>query len=89
MHPTKQFNHTYGYRAQHFQCPLLFPEKTGKTCDHEQFAKGKGCIKDVNWEKGGLMRVLLDRESDLYKSIYKQRTCCERINSQAKELGIE
>jgi hypothetical protein len=89
MHPTKQFNHTYGYRAQRFQCPLLFPKKTGETCDHEQFVKEKGCVKDVNWEKGGLMRVLLDRESDLYKSIYKQRTCCERINSQAKELGIE
>lgn len=27
MHPTKQFNHTYGYRAQRFQCPLLFPKK--------------------------------------------------------------
>jgi hypothetical protein len=53
MHPTKQFNHTYGYRAQRFQCPLLFPKKTGETCAHEQFAKGKGCVKDVNWEPGG------------------------------------
>ena len=35
------------------------------------------------------MRVLLDRSSPLYKAVYTQRTSCERINSQAKELGIE
>jgi hypothetical protein len=28
MYPTYQFDHTYGYRAQRFRCPLLFPEKT-------------------------------------------------------------
>ena len=39
MHPTLQFNHTYGYRAQRFRCPLLFPEKTGASCAHDQFAK--------------------------------------------------
>ncbi len=47
-----QFEHTYGYRAQRFCCPLLFPEPTGQGCDHEQFAKGTGCVKDVNWERG-------------------------------------
>ena len=89
MHPTRQFNHTYGYRAQRFQCPLLFPERTGETCDHEQFTKGKGCVKDVNWEPGGIQRVTLDRDSPLYKAIYTQRTSCERINSQAQAFGIE
>ncbi len=89
MHPTKQFNHTYGYRAQRFQCPLLFPEKTGETCSHEQFAKGKGCVKDVNWEAGGIQRVTLDRESPLYKAVYRQRTSTERGNSHAKALGLE
>lgn len=89
MYPTIQFHHTYGYRAQRFCCPLLMPSKTGAMCDHEQFAKGKGCVKDVNWEKGGQMRATLDRYGPLYKAIYAQRTCCERINSQAKELGIE
>ncbi len=89
MHPTKQFNHTYGYRAQRFQCPLLFPEATGATCEHEQFVKGKGCVKDVNWERGGIQRVTLDRDGPLYHAVYVQRTSCERINSQAKELGIE
>ncbi len=35
------------------------------------------------------MRVTLDRDSPLYHALYTQRTSCERINSQAKELGIE
>jgi hypothetical protein len=89
MHPTYQFDHTYGYRAQRFRCPLLFPHPTGQLCEHEQFVKGKGCVKDVNWERGGQMRVTLDRGSPLYHAIYTQRTTCERINSQAQALGIE
>ena len=89
MLPTFQFAHPSGYRAQHFCCPLLHPTPTGEACDHAQFVKGKGCVKDLNWEAGGLQRVLLDRTSPLYKAIYTQRTSCERINSQAKELGIE
>ncbi len=89
MHPTYQFQHTNGFRAQRFRCPLLFPTRTGQTCAHAQFAKGKGCVKDPNWEKGGLMRALLDRQSPLYRAIYTQRTACERINSQAQALGIE
>ncbi len=89
MHPTFQFQHTRGYRVQRFRCPLLFPEPTGATCQHAQFVKGKGCVKDPNWEKGGLMRALLDRHSPLYHAVYTQRTACERINSQAQALGIE
>ena len=89
MHPTLQFNHTYGYRAQRFQCPLLFPEQTGATCAHEQFAKGRGCVKDVNWELGGIQRVTLNRDAPLFHVLYNQRTGCERVNARAKELGIE
>ncbi len=74
MYPTYQFAHTNGYRAQRFRFLLLFPQPTGQTCEHTQFAKAKGCIKDPNWEKGGLMRVLLDRESPLYRAVYNQRT---------------
>lgn len=89
MYPTYQFRHTNGFLAQRFRCPLLFPTRTGATCEHEQFTKGKGCVKDPNWEEGGLMRALLDRDGPLYHVIYNQRTACERINSQAQALGIE
>ena len=89
MQATFSFNHTNGYRALRFRCPLLFPQATGETCDHEQFAKGKGCVKDVNWEVGGQMRVTLNRDGPLYHGIYNQRTSAERINSQAQAFGIE
>ena len=89
MQPTYQFDHTRGYRAQRFRCPLLVPEPTGESCQHKQFKKGRGCVKDVNWERGALARVTLDRDGPLYHAIYTQRTSAERINSQAKELGIE
>ncbi len=89
MQATFSFNHTNGYRALRFRCPLLFPQATGACCDHEQFAKGKGCVKDVNWELGGQMRVTLNRDGPLYHGIYNQRTSAERINSQAQALGIE
>jgi len=89
MHPTYQFQHTNGYRAQRFRCPLLFPQRTGQHCPHEQFAKGKGCVKDPNWHAGGRMRVLLDRDGPLYHAIYCQRTSTERINSQSEALGIK
>ena len=78
-----------GNQALHYRCPLLFPEQTGESCDHAQFLKCCGCVKDVNHERGGQMRITLDRTSPLYQAIYRQRTSCERINSQAKELGIE
>ena len=35
------------------------------------------------------MRAELDRQSDAYKALYRQRTAAERINSQATALGIE
>jgi hypothetical protein len=89
MSPTYRYAHTYGYHAQRYRCPLLFPDATGETCEHEQFAKGRGCQKDINDEPGGRARVLLDRTSPLYHAVYDQRTAAERINSQAKALGIE
>ncbi len=66
----------------------LYPVTT-QICDHEQFVKGPGCVKYINIEAGGLLRVLLDRDSAAYKDIYRQRTSAERINAQAKALGIE
>jgi Transposase DDE domain len=89
LSPSYIFAHTDGSRAQEFRCPLLHPQPTPQTCDHEQFAKGRGCVKHINIEAGGLMRVLLDRDSTAYKDLYRQRTAAERINAQATALGIE
>jgi hypothetical protein len=38
---------------------------------------------------GARLRYRLDRHSEAYKQVYKQRTANERVNSQAVELGIE
>jgi len=84
-----EFDHSDGYRAQELRCPLLVPGATGQSCDHEQFAKGVGCVKYINITAGGKLRIALDRQSESYKGIYRQRTAAERINSQAKALGIE
>lgn len=89
MIPRFFFEHSNGYRAQRFGCPLVFPTRSDQSCEWLHCNHGQGCHKDPNWEPGGLQRVLLDRESPLYNAIYTQRTSCERINSQAKELGIE
>ncbi len=89
MHPAFEYTHPYGYRAKHFRCPLLHPQPTGQTCEHAQFTKGKGCVKDLNWELGGQMRVTLNRDNPLYHAIYNQRTSTERCNSHSKALGLE
>jgi hypothetical protein len=76
-------------RARHV-CPLLFPEKTGQICpvNHKQWPKG-GCTSSFATSIGARIRYQLDRDSDIYKQAYKQRTASERINSQAVALGIE
>ncbi len=88
MSPQFQFAHTNGYTAQRFRCPLLHPRRLDFTCSHAQFAKGRGCVKDVNWEVGGKARVLLDRDGAQYKTVYRQRTSCERVNSHSKSYGL-
>ena len=73
-----------------YACPLRWPEPTAEACpvNHKQWAKG-GCTTTIPASRGARLRYQLDRESDAYKDVYKQRTATERINSQAVELGIE
>lgn len=89
MVPRSRGVHEDGYRVQRHGCPLLFPTPTGQTCDDDHFRAGTGCTKAINLEPGGLLRATLDRRSDAFKAIYRQRTSTERINSQATALGIE
>jgi len=83
---TSLVEHEQGRHA----CPLRFPEETGETCpiDHKNWTKG-GCTTTIATSIGARIRHQLDRHSEVYKQVYKQRTASERINSQAVALGIE
>jgi hypothetical protein len=73
-----------------YACPLLYPQPSGDTCPiaHKNWQK-KGCLVTMPTSSGARIRYQLDRENQLFKDIYKQRTATERVNSQAVELGIE
>jgi hypothetical protein len=73
-----------------YGCPLRYPQPSADACPvkHKNWAKA-GCTAMMPTSIGARLRYTLDRESQPYKDIYKQRTATERINSQAKALGIE
>lgn len=75
-----------------YGCPLFFPEPTHKPCPvhHKNCTKNKkGCTAMMPVSIGARLRYTLDRDSQVYKDMYRQRTAVERINSQAYHLGIE
>ena len=78
------------YRRAKYVCPLLHPKPSGEQCpiEHKRWPKG-GCATHLAETAGSRIRHQLDRESEAYKSVYKQRTAVERIFSQAVALGIE
>jgi len=78
------------HEAGRYACPLLFPQPTASACpvDHKNWAKG-GCLTSMPTATGARLRYQLDRQSEAYKQLYNQRTANERINAQAKALGIE
>jgi hypothetical protein len=78
------------HRRSRYVCPLLHPQPNGRSCpmQHDNWSKG-GCKLTIPAAIGARIRYQLDRESDRYIAIYKQRTAVERIFSQAMALGIE
>jgi hypothetical protein len=72
-----------------YVCPLLFPQVTGETCPIHHKNWPKGCTTTIPTSIGARIRYQLDRDSEAYKQVYKQRTASERVNSQAVELDIE
>jgi len=72
-----------------YACPLVFPEPTGASCPIQHKNWPQGCITTLATGVGARIRHQLDRDSAVYKEVYKQRTATERINSQALALGIE
>lgn len=73
-----------------YVCPLRYPQPSVSACpvNHKNWKK-QGCTVMMPTSIGARLRYSLDRDSPIYKEIYKQRTATERINSQAKALGIE
>lgn len=80
--------HLFERKMGRHQCPLLHSDKPCPI-QHKNWLKKKGCITTLAVGPGSRVRHTLDRNSDDYKEIYKQRTATERINAQAKALGIE
>ncbi len=71
-------------------CPLIAAAPARQTCPihHPRWKKG-GCTAMMPTSVGARVRYTLDRDSERYKQVYRQRTAVERINSQAVALGIE
>lgn len=78
------------HRVGRYACPLLFPQPTDKQCpiDHKKWPTG-GCMTSMPTATGARLPYQLDRQSQTYKQLYNQRSATERINAQAKALGIE
>ena len=78
------------HRRGRYVCPLLHPQKSADTCpiNHKKWPDG-GCKMVMPTAEGARIRYQLDRESEQYKQVYKQRTAVERIFSQAVAYGIE
>jgi Transposase DDE domain len=73
-----------------YVCPLKSATPTRRVCPiHHANWKGKGCTAMMPISIGARLRYTLDRDSERYKQIFRQRTAAERINSQAVALGIE
>ena len=68
----------------------LFPQPRGapSPVGDPRWSKG-GCTTTLATSIGARIRHQLDRDSQAYKELYKQRTATERINAQATDLGIE
>lgn len=73
-----------------YVCPLSAAAPTHQTCPvhHPNWQNG-GCTAMMPTSIGARLRYTLDRASELYQQLYRQRTGVERINSQAVALGIE
>ncbi len=73
-----------------YVCPLHYPEKTADACPaNDEHWNKKGCVTTIAASIGARLRYQIDRSSQQFKDVLKQRTATERINSQAVDLGIE
>jgi len=74
-----------------YGCPLRDQKSSSDAVcpvNHKNWAK-RGCTTTMPTSIGARIRYQLDRHSDAYREVYRQRTATERVNSQAVALGIE
>lgn len=76
------------HERAHYICPLTGADDATCPIQHTRWAKG-GCTLRIPTSVGARLRHQIDRDTDLYHTIYDQRSATERINSLAKEAGIE
>ena len=78
------------HEVARYSCPLAATASQDAGCpvNHANWAKG-GCITTLPTSPGNRVHHELDRQSEAFKDLYRQRTATERINSQALDLGIE
>ncbi len=69
--------------------PCSDPRGPGRPATTPSSPRGRGAPSTSKSEAGGGMRADLDRRGEPYRGLYRQRSSAERINSQAKALGIE
>ncbi len=69
---------------------LKFSDWLTDTHRHARF-RCPTCAKVIklNLEPGNLLRWRTDRSAEPYRALYRQRSCVERVNSQAHDLGID
>ena len=73
-----------------YVCPLKSTRPARHSCPVQHATwKNQGCTAMRPISSGARVRHTLDRDSELYKQIFRQRTAVERINAQAVALGIE
>ncbi|HKY54812.1 MAG TPA: hypothetical protein VJM08_10925 [Anaerolineales bacterium] len=77
-----------------YVCPFFSKNAKSKfiqqSCPiHHPRARKGGCTVSMPTSIGARLRYSLDRQSQIYKEVYNQRSATERINSQAVSLGIE
>jgi len=83
-------SHRVPHERGRYVCPLRHVGQDTDACPIEDphWPKG-GCVTTMATSIGARIRYQLDRESELFWNVYKQRTAVERIYAQATALGIE
>jgi hypothetical protein len=79
----------FPHQCNCYACPLPISDLPADACpvNHKRWSKGS-CTTTRAASIGARIRYQIDRDSNLFKEIYKQRTATEGINSQSVFLMV-